>query len=75
MQNLHTMTELIRALAGRPMGFSYVYQLPEGKSYGQTVNSLLATAGRESVKISTSQILIVDPATLATIAAIKITVK
>lgn len=75
MQNLHTTTEMIRALAGRPMGFSCVFNLPEGKTYSQTVNILLATAGREGVKISTSQILIVDPASLATETAIKITAK
>ncbi|QYC52643.1 hypothetical protein [Salmonella phage SSBI34] len=75
MQNILGLTDFIRALKGRSLGFSAVYMVPEGKTYSQAVNGLIATAARENVKISTGQILAVDPATFATIAAIKVTVK
>ncbi|AEZ66254.1 hypothetical protein CB7_134 [Pectobacterium phage vB_PatM_CB7] len=75
MQNLYSMTEFIRLLAGRPMGFTCLYLVTDGKGYRITSKSLAAIAAREGVKISTAQALIVDPATVATIEAIRVTVK
>lgn len=75
MQNLYSLTEFIRALTDRPLGFSSLYLVTEGKGYRGTCKALAATAAREGLKISTSQALIVDPATLGTLEAVKVTVK
>lgn len=57
------------------MGFSCLYLVPAGKSYDATCRGLVATAHREGLTISTGKILTVDPATLATLEAVKVTVK
>ena len=75
MQNIYSLTEFIRLLTSRPLGFSALYMVPEGKGYRGTCKALAATAAREQLKISTTQALVIDPATLATIEAIKVTVK
>lgn len=75
MQNIYSLTEFIRLLKIRPLGFSGVYLVAPGKSYDSTCRGLVATAHREGLTISASKILAVDPATLATIEAVKVTVK
>lgn len=75
MQNIYSLTEFIRLIKARPLGFSAVYLVPPGKTYDATCKSLVATAHREGVTISAGKILAVDPATLATIEAVKVTVK
>lgn len=75
MQNIHSLTEFIRALADRPLGFSSFYLVTEGKGYRGTCKALTATAGREGLKISTSQAIVIDPATLSAVEAVKVTVK
>lgn len=75
MQNLYSLTDFIRALKIKPLGFSSVYLVEQGKAYRTTCKALTATAGRENLKISTTQLMLVDPATLTTIEAIKVTVK
>lgn len=75
MQNLLTLTDFIRAMGSRPMGFSALYLVTDGKGYRPTCKALAAVAAREGVKISTGQALVVDPATLATVEAIRVTVK
>lgn len=75
MQNIFNLTGFIRALRDKPLGFSALYLVPEDKGYSKTVNSLIATAGREGVKISTSQMLITDPAALTTVNAVNVTRK
>lgn len=75
MQNLYTLTDFIRLLTAKPLGFSALYLVTEGKGYRGTCKALTATAGREGLKISTSQALLIDPATLATLEAVKVTVK
>ncbi|UTC25348.1 hypothetical protein P7_158 [Pectobacterium phage vB_PcaM_P7_Pc] len=75
MQNLLTLTDFIRAMGSRPMGFSALYLVADGKGYRATCKALAAVAAREGIKISTGQALVVDPATLATVEAIRVTVK
>lgn len=75
MQNLFSLTEFTRLLATKPRGFSALYLVTDGKNYRSTCKALAATAIRESVKISTGQALVTDPATLATLEAVRVTVK
>lgn len=75
MQNVLSLTDFIRSLAGRPLGFSAMWIVPDGKGYRDTTKILTSTAGREGLKISVSQALIVDPQALTTLEAVKVTVK
>lgn len=75
MQNLYSLTEFIRLLKIRPMGFSALYLVPAGRSYDSTCKSLTATAHREGVTISAAKVLAVDPSNLATLEAVRVTVK
>lgn len=75
MQNLYSLTEFCRLLSSRPLGFSALYLVSDGKSYRSTCKALTATAGREGLKISTGQALVVDPANLSTVEAVRVTVK
>lgn len=75
MNNLIQTTEFLRLLSTMPLGYSAPYVVPPDKSYDTVSKGLIATAHRIKVKISTSKILIVDPSTLATVEAVKVTLK
>jgi hypothetical protein len=60
MNNVLSLTDFIRAIKEGKAGDPYVYFVPEGKAYKTTQNSLTATATREGISISTTQILIVE---------------
>ena len=72
MMNPYSLTELIRLLKSKPLGTSYNYIVTEGKDYAGVSRSITATASREGLKVSISQILIVDPSTCETKEGVKI---
>jgi hypothetical protein len=74
MQNLLKLTQFLRALADKPLGFQTIYHVTEGKTYATTVSGLTAVAAREGVKIGTTQIIIVEAGVVA-LEAVKVTVK
>ena len=71
MNNVLSLTDFVRAVRDSEIGSEYVYFVPEGKAYKSTVNALTATAGREGISISTTQILLVEAGEL-TQTAIKV---
>lgn len=75
MQNIDNMTNFLRLLKDKPLGFSAPYLLPDGKNYYTATRSLIALSKRVDVNISVSPLLIVDPANVSTIEAIKVTRK
>jgi len=75
MQNLYSLTDFVRLMKSKGMGFSSLYLVPRGKSYGGTSRSLVATACREGVVISTAKAIVLDPSSLKALEAIRVTVK
>lgn len=60
MENILGFTGFIRHLKTQKLGYSLVFYITDGKTYAGTVNSLTATAAREGIKISTSQVLMCE---------------
>ncbi|QUL77406.1 hypothetical protein [Escherichia phage UPEC06] len=72
MINILSLTEVIRFLKNNALGTSITYLIPQGKDYASVTRSITATASREEIKVSVSQLLIVDPSSCETIQAVKI---
>ncbi|URC22791.1 hypothetical protein KASHIRA_02170 [Serratia phage vB_SmaM-Kashira] len=60
MENILSLTAFIRHLKAQQLGYSLVYFVEAPKTYAQAVSSLTATASREGIRVSTSQILICE---------------
>ena len=74
MHNHLSLTEFIRTLKAAPLGYAMLWHVPQDKSYTATVSGLTATAAREGVKISTAQVMLVEPGKLVEL-AVKVTAK
>ena len=72
MENLLTLTEFARAMASRPVGFAAIWIVEKGKLYDVTCKALAATARREGIRISCSQSMVIDPASLEALNAVKV---
>lgn len=60
MKNIFGFSDFVRFLKEQPAGEAFVYFVPEGKTYRQTVNSLTATAVKFQINLTTDQIMIVQ---------------